>query len=394
MTTRAFTKRGSWHLGRRARRGAATTEFAILAPVLILLILGSTYFWEVQHVRLKAAELARYVAFERTVRTDVNQIATEAQERYQDLDGSTKTGARPTGLGFQNRLTLSVSVEDADAPLQDESLSERGGQGGVGQLLGTVLGAIGSTAGFVAKTMGLDPKKGAVRAQVDVHIENGIIPSQLAFLTRGLDDDRLDLNLKESFFMYHDTWRAWGPGDRPADSIPRVQQLTHDRVKKIAYAGLASEGGLLDAIGAVLSVLGLDFPLKSDYLRDTVLIRHVKEGGHHNWNKNASTPDTRTVPGDRLLAAYWKNDTRPCFNNCEPPEIKEKRGLTRSSEKGHFNWSMRSYNCRGKYFQGAKKSELPESEYGQRENTGDDYFTYGDYACSSNPNRDEGGEDE
>ncbi|WP_342378578.1 pilus assembly protein [Myxococcus stipitatus] len=373
-------------------RGAATTEFAILAPVMILLVLGAQYFWEVQHVRLKAAELARYVAFERTVRSDVNRIATEAQERYQDLDGSTKTGRLPSGLGYKNRLTLTVSAQDTDAPLQTESLSERGSSGGVQAVLGKVLGALGSTAGLVAKAMGLDPKKGAVQAQVEVHIENGIIPSQLAFLASGLDDDRLDLRFHESYFLVHDTWRTWGPGDAPGNTYPRVQELTHARVKKIAYAGLVSEGGVLDAVGAVLSVLGLDFPLKSDYLRDSVYIRAVRDEGRFMAvrKERDGKNDTRTVPGDRLLAAYWKNDKRYCYNNCEPDEIKEKRGLKASSKDGHFNWPMRAYNCRGNFFQGATQSKLPESEYALSKNKGEDYFRYGDFACAEGRGLDHG----
>lgn len=379
-------QRGRTH---RRQRGAATTEFAILAPVMILLVLGAQYFWEVQHVRLKAAELARYVAFERTVRSDVNQIAAEAQTRYQDLDGSTKTGSLPSGLGYKNRLTLTVSAQDTEAPLQTESLSERGGSGGVTQVLSVVLGALGSTAGKVAQAMGLDPKKGAVQAQVEVHIENGVIPSQLAFLASGLDDDRFDLRYRESYFLVHDTWRAWRPGDAPANTYPRVQELTHERVKKIAYAGLASEGGVLDTVGAVLSVLGLDFPLKSDYLRDSVLIRRVNEPGRY---KAVRDNDTRTVPGDRLLAAYWKNDKRACFDNCEPDEIKEKRGLRSSSQDGHFNWPMRAYNCRGQFFQGAVDSKLPESEYALTKNKGKDYFNYGDFACAEGQGQNHGQE--
>ncbi|GEN05741.1 TadE-like protein [Myxococcus fulvus] len=382
MTTPAVTKRGRLHLGPRARRGAATTEFAILAPVFVLLILGTTYFWEVQHVRLKAAEVVRYVAFERTVRSDVGRIVEEARTRYQDLDGTTKTGSRPTAMGPTNRVTLDIRAEDTEATLQDESMSGEGRPGGGMQAMSKVLGALGSTSGKVAEAMGLDPNRGAVRAQVEVRIENGLIPSQLAFLTKRVDS-RLDVTFKESFFLVHDTWRAWTPGHDPTDSYDRVEELTHQRVKQIAYAGLSSEGGALDAIGAVLSVLGLDFPLKSDYLRESVRIRHVKEPARF---KAVWEGDTRTVPGDVLLAAYWKNDKKACFDRCEPEAIKEKRGLKGSSEKGHYNWPMRAYNCRGNFFQGAADSKAPESEYALSKNKGKEYFNYGDFACADGPN--------
>ncbi|MFY1828929.1 TadE family protein [Myxococcus fulvus] len=382
MTTPAITKRGHFHLGPRARRGAATTEFAILTPIFVLLILGTTYFWEVQHVRIKAAEVVRYVAFERTVRSDVNSIVTEAKTRYQDLDGSTKTGSRPTAMGPTNRVTLDIRAEDTEATLQDESILGEGRSGGGMQAMNKVLGALGSTAGKVAQAMGLDPNRGAVRAQVEVRIENGLIPSQLAFLKKGADG-RLDVTFKESFFLVHDTWRAWTPGDDPANSYARVEELTHQRVKEIAYAGLASEGGALDTIGAVLSVLGLDFPMKSDYLRDSVDILHVTEPTPRNVVRKR---DTRTVPGDVLLAAYWLNDDDDCFDSCEPSQIKEKRGLATSSQGGHHNWPMRAYNCRGNFFQGAAKSEAPESEYALSKSQGKEYFTYGDFACADGPN--------
>ncbi|MCE9673056.1 pilus assembly protein [Myxococcus stipitatus] len=390
MAARSNSARGNRRSSQRTSRGTATTEFAILVPVLLVLVAWSNYFWEVQHVRLKAAELARFVSFERTVRTDLGAIATEAKERYQDLDGSTKTGELPTAMvGFQNRLTLTVNAQEVDAALLEESMEERGGVGGAGGLIGKVLGALGSTAGKVAERMGLDPSRGAVQTEVEVRIENGIIPPQIAFLTTGFDDDRLDLRFTEKHFMFYDTWRAWNPGDHPDNSYPRVQQLTHDRVRRIVYAGIVSDGGgVLNAIGTVLSVLGLDFPLTTSYIRDSVLIRHVKDdskapfarGYYPTKMPNNSDRPTRTVPGDVLQAAYWNSDDEACFGDCEPDKIKLKRGLD-SDNSYDDNWPMRAYNCRGPFFQGATRSEEPESIYSKSERKGGGYHEYGDNAC-------------
>ncbi|WP_240360037.1 pilus assembly protein [Pyxidicoccus caerfyrddinensis] len=331
-------------------------ELALLAPMLVVLVLWANYFWEVQRVRLKAAEVARYVSFERTVRQDVDAIAAEAYARYKDLDGSTKTGE--LGTAYRNRLTLTVQAEDAPAPLKSEGISERGGLGGAGGLLGAAAGALGGTAEAVARQMDLDPSKGAVRTTVEVHIENGIIPSQIALYTTGFDGPWLDLHFTEEFYVFHDTWRAWAPGDDPNNSYPIVEQHTYDRTSRIVYAGLAQGGGgALNAIGNMLSVLGLDYPLDDSYMRDSVLMREVGANGHY-----PATRPTRTVPGDVLQAAYWRNDTRGCFNSCEPQAIKQKRGLVSRTDYGD-NWPMRAYNCRGAFFQGAIKSEAPESVY-------------------------------
>jgi Flp pilus assembly protein TadG len=354
---RSATDRGPASAARhRHQRGAATVELALLAPLLVVLVLWANYFWEVQRARLKAAEVARYVSFERTVRQDLNAIAAEAHARYKDLDGSTKTGE--LGTTYRNRLTLTVRAEDAPAPLTSEAISERGSLGGATGLLGAAAGALGGTAEAVARQMDLDPSKGGVRATVDVHIENGIIPSQIALYTTGFDDGSLDLHFTERFYLFHDTWRAWAPGDDPNNSYPLVEQHTYDRTSRIVYAGVAQGGGgALNAIGNMLSVLGLDYPLDNSYMRDSVLIRKVDANGHY-----PAVRPTRTVPGDVLQAAYWRTDTRPCFNNCEPPLIRQKRGLVSRSDYGD-NWPMRSYNCRGAFFQGAIKSEAPESVY-------------------------------
>ncbi|MCP3169805.1 pilus assembly protein [Myxococcus sp. QH3KD-4-1] len=359
-------------------------EFAIIAPLLIVMVLWAQYFWEVQHVRLKAAELARFVAFERTVRPNIHRIAVEAHERYKDLDGSTKTGDLETGASFRNRLTLTVKGTDTEAPLTEVSMGERGGLGGAMGLVGGALSALGSTPADLAQDMGLDTRRGAVSVDIKVNIENGILPHQIAFFTTSPEDtSQLNLEFNERFNVFHDTWRAWGYGDDPKDSYARVQQITHDRATGIIYKGATGgdAGGALNSIGDVLQVLGLDFPFTSDYVRDSVLITQVGTSGR-TFRKGSRIP-TRTVPGDALQAYYWTSDSDYCFGNCEPTRVLYKRG-TRTSQGYDDNWPMRSYNCRGNFFQGAAISNRPESEYSDPHTSDIDrlsYHFYGDRAC-------------
>ncbi|WP_375758209.1 TadE family protein [Corallococcus exercitus] len=359
---------------RRAARGTATVELALLAPLIIVLVLWANYFWEVQRARIKMAEMARFVAFERTVRQDLPGIVAEARQRYQDLDGSTKTGT--LGTAYQNGITIQVQARNADAPLESVDLSKMGSQSGMGGLAGAALGALGSTPEELVRDMGFNPSEGAVQADVQVQLVNRIIPREIALYTTGFDGNQLDLNFEEHFYLFHDTWRAWEPGDAPSQTYERVEQRTHDRVSRIVYAGVASGGGgALEAIEAVLSVLGLDFPFSEEYVRDSVLIRDVPAAGRF-----AAGPPTRTVPGDVLQAAYWRNDTSYCFGSCEPNAIKTKRGLTNSGGRGD-NWPMRSYRCRGNFFQGTTLSYAPESEYSQSTTAAAAYFHYNSDAC-------------
>lgn len=338
---------------RRAPRGAATVELAIMAPILVVLVLWANYFWEVQRVRIKGAEMARYVAFERTVKANAATIAAEAQERYKDLDGATPTGN--LGTAFRNRLTLTVQAQDADAPLHFTA----------------------APAEIFTNMMGLDPGRGAVETNVQLNLENAIIPDQIAFFATAPETNNGDINFHERFHMVHDTWRAWRPNDQPAQTYPTVERNTHDRVSRIVYLGLGGNGAM-NAIGTFLSVLGLDFPFSSSYIRASVMIRQVPQRG----NYYSEVPmETRTVPGDRLFARYWLNDTQGCYGNCEPQDIRQKRGLINRGDRGD-NWPMRSYNCRGPFFQGATQSKAPESLYSQsNHNERGSYHRYANNAC-------------
>ncbi|XXF80588.1 pilus assembly protein [Myxococcaceae bacterium GXIMD 01537] len=360
---------------RRRSRGGAMVEFAIMVPILLGLIFWANYFWEVSFARIKAAEVSRFVAFERTVRSNIPSIVAEARDRYQDLDGSTKGVTKPKGI--TNGVTLTVTAQDAPAPIAG-SISETNSQNGnpAGGFLSDIASMMGDAVETIIGLIGFDTNKGAVRVDVQIQIKNNIIPKKIVDYVSGFNDNRLDLKLKDNFYVYHDTWRAWREGANPRQTYPIVQQITQDRVKKIAYIGLADKaGGVLSGIEKFLDVLGLEFPLGPDYIKDSTLINKVKDNGRYATMGGRAT---RTVPGDVLQAYYWRTDTQACFNSCEPADIKRKRGLI-SSSGDKANWPMRAYNCRGDFFQGAKKSKDPEIVYSK--NSDKSYFNYGSNAC-------------
>jgi hypothetical protein len=328
------------------------------------------YFWEVQRARIKAAELARFVAFERTVRSDLNAILGEAQTRYQDLDGSTKTGT--LGKSYRNELTLQARMEDADAPLHRVNMAQIAAQAGASGAVGVGLSALGGTPEQMARGMGLDTRRGAVQSEVEVRLVNNIIPREIALFTTGFDDQRLDLVFRERFFVYHDTWRAWGPGDSPTRTYERVEELTRQRVRPLLYAG-AADSGVLSAINGALQVLRLDSPFSDAYIRDSIRVRPVEEPGR------PTVTATRMMPGDVLEAAYWVNDTSWCMGSCEPQDIQTKRGLRHGNGYGD-NFPLRAYRCRGPFFQGATQSGLPEVDYVKLGTAG--YFDTSGDACT------------
>ena len=355
-------------------RGNATVEFALLAPLFVALILWSNYFYEVLYAKVKTAEMARFIGFERTVRNNVPAIVAEARNRYQDLDGSTKGLALPAS--YKNLLTVNASASNAGAPLSgDTGQTASDAGGGVSGAFSTVASVIGSSVEKVIGLLGFSTSQGAVKADVTFSVQNRIVPTQIASLMVS-PGSSLNLTLKDSFFVYHDTWRGWEPGDNPKSTYPTAQQRTQARVRKVAYLGLNElAGGFLDAIGQVLSVLKLEWPLSSDYINDAVLIRRVPDSGRYN-----DTYGSRTVPGDKLLAPVWMSET----NQRPPWNVPSLRYITGQRSNGGYedNWAMRSYNCRGDYFQGARRSELPEVLFPLMDNgTAHSYFKFSSNAC-------------
>jgi hypothetical protein len=350
-------------------------EFALLAPLFVALILWSNYFYEVLYARVKTAEMARFIGFERTVRSNVPAIVSEARNRYQDLDGTTKGLALPPS--YRNLLTVNATSSNAAAPLSgDTGQTASDAGGGISGAFAKVSSVIGSSVEKLIGLLGFSTSQGAVKADVTFSLQNRVVPSRIASLVVS-PGNSLNLTLKDSFFMYHDTWRAWEPGDNPKNTYPTVQQRTQARVRKVAYLGLNDlAGGALDAVGQVLSVLGLEWPLSSDYINDSVLIRRVPDTARYS-----DAFGSRTVPGDKLLAPVWMSETKMKAPWTVNAELRQKTGQ-QSTGGEEDNWPMRAYNCRGDYFQGARKSELPEVFFPLMDSgTAHAYFKFSANAC-------------
>ncbi|MGI5862755.1 MAG: pilus assembly protein [Myxococcales bacterium] len=354
-----------------------------MAPILSAIVLWLIYFWEVQKVRIKAAEAARYLAFERTVRPNLQAISQEAQERFQNLDSSDRGVELPAG--YLNRVTIAkATVREVPAPMSSASLSQAGSGQGLGDLLSKATSLLGNSVGGIIGTLGFRFERGGSQGEVEFHVENRIIPQRIAYYLPQTSALTLDLTFRDTYFTYFDTWRAWNYGDSPANyntAYSTVQRNTANRVRRIAYWGLSDASGVsgvVNAVESVLDLLGLDFPLGSDYITDSVVMLPATQASPRTWGLAGGA---RTVPGDVMLGAYWKNDSQACLNTCEPDVIKRKRGfLTNGGYED--NWPMRAYNCRGQFFQGAKKSDKPEFYYSQSRSEGKTYFNYGSKACA------------
>ena len=365
----------------RAADGSSMTEFALMAPILSVIVLWTIYFWEMQHAKIKAAEAARFVAWERASRpsNQNGQIGQDAINRFKDLESHNK-GVNQA-QGWWNKLTIVKStVSTAPAPISSTSSSQATQQGGVSGIMGQATALVGNGVQSILNYFGFNANNGAASADIQFKMENRVIPEKLGPWDLGFASAGLDRTFKESYYLYVDTWRAWNWGNNPNNTYPLVQTNVYNKVKGVAYLGLMNGpgAGVLNTIGEFLSWFELDFPLSSSYIRDSVLIRAVPQAGRYPGNLS----DNRTVPGDKLKAWYWKNENQPCFNSCEPQAIWYKRGERNHGQLDERdNWPMRAYNCRGKFFQGAIKNDKLEVEYCKSASLGRQHFRLARDAC-------------
>ena len=90
---------------RRERSGQALVEFAIISPLIVMMLLFSIWFYEVVQIKLKVQEAARYAAWEATAHpqhdykkgwldllvkqgTMILSVSAESMLRYQDLNST------------------------------------------------------------------------------------------------------------------------------------------------------------------------------------------------------------------------------------------------------------------------------------------------------------------
>jgi hypothetical protein len=207
-----------------ARRGAATVEFAIIVPVLVMILLFSMYLTELVRAKLKLQEFARYVTFELTsytlsdfaggkhdeAFTDAQkEMMDEALERYKDMD-SVEPNA-PKGNFVARYTEVKGTVVNKDIPLLESGLVL--GNDGDG-FASEVVGAVNVGANRLLNVWDFNTK-GWVEAEVSMSFENVLIPrhyldesGQGGFfkVDPSGGQDLRSLGLKSRFSMYADPW--------------------------------------------------------------------------------------------------------------------------------------------------------------------------------------------
>jgi hypothetical protein len=206
-----------------ARRGAATTEFALIVPVLVMILLFSMYLTELVRAKIKMQEFSRYVVWEMTsytlsdfakanhdaAFTDAQrEMMEEAVDRYKDLD-SVEPNARPGNL-IARYADVAGTVENKEVPFIEGGLVLGNTNEGFAS---DVLGAVNGGANGLLNFWDFNTK-GWVQTEVTMKYNNVILPTsyldqgQGAFFKSDTFGGRNlgSLGLRQRYSMYADPW--------------------------------------------------------------------------------------------------------------------------------------------------------------------------------------------
>ncbi len=368
------------HLRRNRREvGSSVVEMAIMAPILTVMVFWLIYFWEMQQGRLKAAEAARYLAFNQTVGATNDVVA-----RFEDLDSTTPTGK----LGKARFNTVKISQAAASlvkSPMSDgRSNSKPPGLSGMAStIFGAVSGALGTASDGIMSFLGMSLDDGRVQTNVQIDMKNMLIPKRVGdYISGESGAEKLDLSFKDSMTMDYKTFAAvdlsvWN--GLPA--YDHVSDLTTASVKKMAYLTVYSRfSGTFDFLGTVLAMFGIwDWPFSGDYISDSTRLQdpysNTRYGVTVNDNGKQQTGHVRTAPGDKYYAFYFTGSADHWCSSvqgraCEPSQIQD---LRKSK-----NPDYRAYQCRGDYYLGTTKSKYSEVDYASNSHT---VFNYSSSGC-------------
>ncbi len=108
------------------RRGQALTEFALTVPVMVVILLFAIFFYEINHLKIKTQEMARYAAWEFTGfplhdygETNQSTYYTQAASEVRSDFDQRFANLESTNMGVGNRY-LMVSWQQPRLTLRNE----------------------------------------------------------------------------------------------------------------------------------------------------------------------------------------------------------------------------------------------------------------------------------
>ena len=297
----------------RSRRGAATVEFALVVPLLVVMLLFSMYLTELVRAKLKMHEAARHAAWEMTsyplsdfATGDHGKAWTEAHDkvhedavnRFGDMD-SVEIDLQPSFIADVSNLQ--VTIEKGEIPFIEAGMVL--GNDPEGGWASSVLGAANGGANALLGFWGFN-KEGLVTSRVSMDFNNRLLPR--SYMDQGESGlfttdftggrDLTTLTLNSHLSLYADSWamadgkdavvRSRRAGAHRDGDLSKPHGL-YKQVGRMTFLGLRDKLNDI-GIGQVLDFMGKALP---NPLGTFVIARNY---GPQN---SADAPDCAGIPG-------------------------------------------------------------------------------------------------
>lgn len=377
-------------------RGQAVTEFALVLPVMIVILLYSMYFTELVRAKLKLQEASRYVAWEMTsytlddyATTNHNRAFSVAQQagildavdRYKDLESIDNKSPGDFVVGYSN---VKTTIKQLDAPIITDPIAAiTGGNGFVDNLLTILNGSVnGAYNHFGFNT------KGKVQVEMSMQLDNRLLPQHFLDENGGFfkadvwgGRNLQNVTLKNKFTLLASGWALPDGADAvqhqtgsggPRSGVHRggSDQGIYTQVKRMRLLGAPEKLGTIPGFNQIQTLIGnfVPNPITAAYVvshnyfakdeqgvKDWGCTNDVEHGA--NWGQNnLDTNAGNDGPG-------MDHPRRRCFDTAP---------FRDTSDFDDSQYRM-IYQARGPFFMGCKKAQADNpSEAGPPDYTGKD----------------------
>lgn len=373
--------------------GTALTEFAIVAPLFIILIYWSQFFADLGILKLKAEEAARYATWEMTAHRAPSAVSSEIQTRFVDLESpQARNGTKPAGaLSWPAVQVARVSIQDRIEASFAGRIEQPPSDGSfLGDVIEAVSKFLNKAADWIIKQLEFDTR-GMARSEVAFTVQNTLFPSGSIlgiFFDSGVNPT-ITVTARSPDLLWN-TWKAW-PGKAWGGSIetdvydtyPRVnsrdsapERVVANQVAKMTWFGI---GQKLDVVDDVLAFAKLPPIFGAETWRQPrvgagAISMLPGEPQNQSWQPGYQQPLQRignewersatvvrlpqsthkrgvdrqrfTVPS-RLRTAFWTDLGGTNVN-----------ASTQRMVQDNENPYVRMYRCRSAYYMGATRDQL------------------------------------
>lgn len=378
----------------RQQHGQAITEFALIIPVMIVILLYSMYFTELVRAKLKMQEASRFVAWEMTSYTlddfgkaDHDQAFGVAQQpavldvldRYKDLESIDDKTPGDFVVGYSN---VKAKIENLESPALTNPIPAVSGNPFVNGLLGVLNGGVTQAHRYFGFNT-----KGKIQVEVSMQLDNRILPRHFLDENGGFFQADVwggrnlqNLTLKNRFTMLASGWDMPDGADavqNAEDGTPRAgvhrggsDQGIYTQVKRMSLLGAPNNLGTIPGFSAIMGLIG-------NFVPNPITATYVVS--HNYFDAQDPAIENRGCDNDPGHGAVWGMNNLDDGNGSRGPGLDHNRRKCYDTapfrDTSRYNESQYRtiFMARGQYFMGCKKAQADNpSEAGVPVNSGKD----------------------